>query len=394
SSPGPILVDRPAGSRAADAVREGWPIGAGVWAVILAGFGGLRALRGRDRVYVGLTPGVLPTPGADYTEQRLRAEPPIAARDYPPDALRPAEAMVIVNESVNDKAFTATMLDLAVRGYFTIEPAYADQDSDEVDDWILTRNPQAPPRDRLMNYEQVVLDSLLGNRESSRTSKLRDDFLEEFSKFRKALTEHSDAKKWFTRPGLAGGRHQGVVLGAMGAVGAALFAGVLGVIMDGPPVLIALVALGAAVLSLLIVWFATMKAAHARSGLGRAHYEQIRGFREHLSSVEGHQLRWETCYDIFSDYLPWAVAFKLTERWVGIFKQLADEGRYDLVPLWYVGTFTGHGHRMDSIGESVGGLEGGGMMPVATPGSSGGSGSFSAGGFSGGGVGGGSFGGR
>lgn len=394
SAPGPILVDRPAGAQAADAVRDGWPIGAGVWAVVLAGLAGLRVWRGRDRAYAGLAPGVLPTPGTEYAEERLRAEPPIAARYYPPEGLRPAEAMVITNESVNDKAFTATMLDLAVRGYFSIEPAYTDEDSGEVDDWILTRNPQAPPRDRLMGYEQVVLDSLLGNRKRIRVSKLRDDFAEHFAKFSKALTAHSDTNGWFTRPGLAGGKHEGGLWWAIGVVGVGFFAALLSVIGGGPPWVLVLVAISAAVLSLLIVWIATRKAAHPRSGLGRAHYEQIRGFREHLSSVEGHQLRWETGHDIFSDYLPWAVAFGLTERWVDIFKQLADEDRYDLVPLWYVGTFSGYGHRMDSIGESVSGLESGGMAPAATPGSSGGSGSFSGGGFSGGGVGGGSFGGR
>lgn len=395
SDPGPILVDRPFGAGAADAVRTNWPIGAGIWVVLIAGLGLLRVALGRDRVYPDLAPGVLPALDDHQAERRLLREPPITPRQAPPEGLRPAEAIVIAEETIPAKAFTATMIDLAVRGHFTIEPR-PKSGSSQVDDWKLALNPQ-PSRSRdLLPFEQQLLTSLFKGRNKVRIHDLRGEFADEIKQFDQTLTEHADRNGWFTRKGLVGGtmdveRWITVAVGLM--IGTTVL-GILVAVVAGHLMPI-FVAVAAAAASGLIVWLVTTKARHARSGLGRAHYEQIRGFRDHLASVEGRQLRWETGHDIFSDYLPWAIAFGLTQRWVGIFERLASQGRYDLMPTWYVGYGHNYDDRWHSIGESVRGLESFSVAtPASTPGSSGSSGSFSSGGFSGGGGGGGSFGGR
>lgn len=396
SDPGPILVDRPAGAATGDLVRYNWPIAAGGWAIVLALLGFVRVRLGRDRAFTDLPPGTLPPPDQLHHQQAaLRSEPPIITRPVPPEGLRPAEAIVIAEEDTSAKALTATMIDLAVRGHYSIEPLPYDGQIG-VDDWRLTRSPQAPPEQGLLGFERVLLNGLFANRGQVRISDLRETHYADLKAFTTELRAHSDSRGWFVGRGLVLGTKAAKIVIAV-AIIMALLSGGLAFLVDSAaktrhltPIFVALTV---GLFTGLAVWLATAKAAHGRSALGRAHYEQIRGFRDHLGSVEGHQVRWETGDDIFSDYLPWAVAFGLTARWVAIFEDLARQGQYPLMPVWYHGRDGDFATQISSIGESVGG----GLQAALTysPGSSGDSGSFSSGGgSSGGGVGGGSFGGR
>lgn len=63
------------------------------------------------------------------------------------------------------------------------------------------------------------------------------------------------------------------------------------------------------------------------SARGTALRDQVVGFREYLATAEADQLDFEADQDIFTRYLPWAVLFDLTERWVRVCRQLADAGR-------------------------------------------------------------------
>lgn len=63
--------------------------------------------------------------------------------------------------------------------------------------------------------------------------------------------------------------------------------------------------------------------ARRRSALGSALAAQSAGFRLYLATAEANQLRHEEGAGVFSRYLPWAAAYGLTERWVGVFKEAA-----------------------------------------------------------------------
>lgn len=361
SEPGPILIDRPLGSGIEAAAQGAWPFLVGGWVALLGAIALVRKRIGRDWHYPELEVGALPVAGQQYAQQRMKVAPQIVQRTTPPDWLRPAEAIVIADETTSTKAFMATMIDLAVRGHLTIEPQHDDGQA-VVDDWRLTVNPQPPAGDQLYGYEHTLMSALFAGRRSVLISDLRGKFADELKHFNKALTAHSDERGWFTRRGLVGGGTVAdyvviaiVALGILGGLVSFIF-------LSGINTLAVMAMVGS--LALLLVWFLTSEAAHARSALGRAHYEQIRGFREHLGSVEGHQLRWQTGDDIFSDYLPWAVGFELTERWVGLFKELADEGRYNMTSAWYVGST--YNNDFDSIGDSVQGLESSGSRPSTT----------------------------
>ena len=133
-------------------------------------------------------------------------------------------------------------------------------------------------------------------------------------------------------------------------------------------------------------------AAPARTAEGSAVLAQTQGFSLYLETAEANQLRFEEGEDLFSRYLPYAVAFGLTERWASLFAQLAAQGRTLAEPTWFVGPHVGTypfwamagslGHDLESFTSAAQT-----SFTAAAPGSSGGSG-FSGGG-GGGGVGGG-----
>ncbi len=72
--------------------------------------------RGRDREYLGLTPGLAPAPGQEAAiGPRRRAA--ISVQFTPPPDVRPGQLGTLVDEHADVRDVTATIVDLAVRGY-------------------------------------------------------------------------------------------------------------------------------------------------------------------------------------------------------------------------------------------------------------------------------------
>lgn len=397
--PGPVLGALLAVS---DFIRRNAGVVALAWLVAVAGIVWARISAGRDRHWVGVTPGLVPTGPAP--EAKLWREPPVTVQFTPPEGLTPAEAGVLLEEQTENSFFAATLVDLAVRGYLTIETS-GTSFTGKPNDWTLIWNPDAPSTDGLRQYERRALEDLFEGAPWVQISDLRGSFAPDLRRFHKGVTAISDNRQYFRSRGLAGSsvRVSGINLVVpvffaiffFNAVGASMF-GAATAVLTGESLFPLLFAGFVAVASLVIVFVSTRKAAHARTAYGRAVYEQVRGFRQYLSTAEAHQLRWEEGEDIFSRYLPWAMVFGVADRWARIFEQLAAEGRYTTQPTWYVGPGGFHSGYYTGIGSSLERMTTSGMSSLSyTPGSSGGSGSFGGGGgFSGGGGGGGGAGGR
>ncbi|HHW83627.1 MAG TPA: DUF2207 domain-containing protein, partial [Actinomycetales bacterium] len=377
--PGPL-------QRASDFVMENWALLAGVWAALLAAIAGTRIAFGRDETYEGVAPGEVPLEGQPHRVVRLGREPVVAPRFTPPDGLSPGEAEVIEDESVTPEAFTATMIDLAVRGYLTIEPSGTDSRGN-TNDWTIAEAVNPPSRDLLKDHEQHLIQALLSGTSSVQLGSFDGRFAPRLREFNQILTKHSDSEGWFRRTGLVGSppaRGFGTFIGwavflAYQGVWVAVFAililngaGALGLLP-------ALFAAAVAIASLTTVLVLTRRAAHGRTAKGRALYEQLRGFRHYLTTAEAHQLRWEAGADIYSKYLPWALVFGVADRWTSLFEQLAAEGRYTPSTRWYDGGSAGDFRaRVRSMGAATSGLNTTGMSALRyTAGSGGGSGSRS-----------------
>ncbi|WP_084125822.1 DUF2207 domain-containing protein [Demequina sp. NBRC 110054] len=332
-----------------------------------------------DVAYDQVTPGLAPTLGATAPVRRRDKRAPVAVQFQPPAGLRPGQLGTLIDEKADTRDVTATMIDLAVRGYLSIEPV-GDLDSKD-GDFRLTRERDAD--DALLAYERQLLDALFESRTTVTLDELKTTFLKYMTAVQGALYEDVTALGWF-RGNPQKARASWAGLGAIVALGGVGLGFLLGFTVSLAVLAIPVVVVGIVILS-------TVAVAPARTAEGSRVLAETRGFELYLRTAEADQIRFEEGQDVFSRYLPFAIAFGHAERWARVFEQLAARGQRLEDPTWYhgyaYGTFwmysAGLSHRMERF-ESLAGS----ALTAPTPGSSGGSG------FSGGGsVGGGGFGG-
>lgn len=363
---------------------------AGAGALVLLVLGAVVAVRrvlrtGRDQAYLGLTPGLRPATGQQVTTG-LRGRQAVAVQFTPPEGTGPGAVGTLVDERADAVDVTASLIDLAVRGYLRIEEVPRRDPSKKPKDWTLVQLRDADAS--LLPFESSLLGSVFAGRRQVRLSELRTTFAASMAAVQRSLYQHVTERGWFrsdpqavrTRWWVSGGLLTG--LGVVGFVAPlALHVQVHGLAL-----------LGAAVLLVGLLVLVLARRAPARTADGTAVLAQALGFRRYLATAEANQLRFEEGQDIFSRYLPYAIVFGLADRWARVFAELAAQGRVLPQPTWYTGyynvgagmfwaqSFAGAMDRFSTIATQ--------SLSAPTPGSSGGSG-FGGGGFSGGGVGGG-----
>ena len=363
--------------------------GGGVAGAVLLGGIGLAAVRvrrvGRDQEYLGLTPGLRPASG-QQTLVGPRKRAAITVQFAPPEGTRPGEIGTLVDEKADPVDVTATLVDLAVRGYLRIEEVPRSDPKRKPKDWTLVM--LRDPDDQLLDFESTLLNRVFEGRRQVALSELRTTFAASMASVQSGLYQHVTDNGWFRanpRSVRTAWRAAGVGLVVVGIAVTVLLvnahAQARGVALIG--VAVALVGIAVAALG---------RTAPARTPDGTAVLAQTLGFRRYLATAEANQLKFEEGQDVFSRYLPYAIVFGLADRWARVFGELAASGAHVPQPGWYVGyynpgaglfwgqAFAGSMERFASVATD--------SLSAPTPGSSGGSG-LGGGGFSGGGVGGG-----
>lgn len=375
----PILAPR---RTVGNVLGMGTPVVPASGVLALAGIGAVAALarrRGRDASYLGLTPGLVPAPGQQVSVG-WRRKVPVAVQFAPPPQTRPGEIGTLTDEVADPRDVIATFIDLAVRGYFRIEEVPDSQPRD----WLLVRDLDRS-WDELIGFERILLRGVFSRSDQSvRLRSLGSRFGAALEDAQGKLYDEMVERGWYRRSPRAV-RMTWLGRGALVLLGGIILGALLGWLAGAALVGVAVSLVGVAVM-------AGSRAAPARTADGTAILVQALGFEKYLETAEGDRLRFEAGQDIFSRYLPYAIAFGVADRWVGLFAELAEAGQELPAPTWYVGPVPATSlWAVGGFGESVGALTEAtqtSLVSDATPGSSGFSG-FSSGGFSGGGVGGG-----
>lgn len=381
----PLLQERP------DPVLPLRPVTpGGAAAVVLALVGGGLVIgrvrrTGRDRAYLGLTPGLRPADGQGTATGPRDHRAPVAVQFQPPEGVRPGELGTLVDQKADPVDVTATIIDLAVRGWLRIEEVPRSRPGRKPKDWTLVR--LRAGTEGLLPFEAWLLDDLFDKRDEVRLSDLKQTFASSLAKVQGMLYDHVTSVGWF-RANPKSVRTAWVLVGVL----LLLLGGFGALVAMAVQVVPGLALVGVALLLVGVLVLVLSRAAPARTADGTAVLAQALGFRRYLATAEAHQIRYEEGQDVFSRYLPYAIVFGLADRWSRVFAELAATGAAVAVPAWYVGTyppgaagfwgagFVGALDRFESITTAA--------ITAPTPGTSGGSG-MSGGGFSGGGVGGG-----
>src|SRR4029077_10273941 len=123
-------------------------------------------IHGRDRAY--LTQYYLTNDPRERTDPLLHRDPVVVEFDAPQN-MRPAELGLILDERADAKDVTATIVDLAVRGFMTIAEVPGAKD------WTFTWKGGGDAA-ALLPYEQTILDGLFAGQQQVKLSELKGKF--------------------------------------------------------------------------------------------------------------------------------------------------------------------------------------------------------------------------
>ena len=328
----------------------------------------------RDEAYLGFTPGMTPLAGQQAVVGEAK-DAPVAVQFQPPRGARPGELGTLLDASADTVDVTATIVDLAVRGYLVITPKRDDQH-------VFQRTDR--PWNDLPDYERHVLSTMFRSRPVVTTKDLADaDYAGLSTKTKSKLYKRVVELRWFrsnpemVRLGVVGLAIGCILLGGLVGFGAALVGwGLIGIagIVTG------------------IVLIASMRKFSARTAEGSAVLAQTKGFELYLSTAEANQIKFEEGIDVFSRYLPYAIVFGVAERWAKVFSDLERQGIYRADTRWYGGApvyafyGSGFGSGLSGLTSSMSSAMSS-SISAATASSSGSSGFSGGGGFGGGGGG-------
>jgi len=351
----------------------------------------------RDERFLGVAPGTIDEFGQGIGPDDNRIIPV----SFSPPEIPVAAGGVIRTGAINVENTTATLISLAVRGAIQMreEAGPVDRKGKSTGRAVYARmvNPDVP----MAVYEAALLQVLFAGlplgQEVSLTGEAVKLHAAHGDLHESVVKELVNAGWYIRKPG--GGQTQvaassptGMKPGSkrlitLGVVAALVVFAVLGVTMNTGASFMSrwLVLLGPlTVLGVGLVAYWVMLSGGQRSALGRAYADQVEGFREYIATAEADQLKFEEGQDVFSQYLPWATVFGLTDRWVKICARLVELGRLSSEPpTWYYGD--PRGFNAYTFSDSIGNLST--MASSAAGEGSGFSSGSSGGGGGGGGVG-------
>ncbi len=258
---------------------------------------------------------------------------PVMVRYEPPAGVTPGGIGAIVDERVDLRDITATLVDLAVRGYLTIKVEERTRflglgSKEEI---VLERQREAAVGE-VHEHERLLLDGLFGSSARVEMSDLREKFYRKIPGITNALYErmvrdgyfwgnpHRVRQKWVLYGFLAA-----LLVGATGAGWAALRGGVFPNAMALP------------IVSAVLTWVAFGAFSNAmprRTSAGSRLRGWALGFEEFIDRVEADRMARDEACGVFEKLLPYAMALGVSSQWARRF-----EGIYAAAgPTWYAGT--------------------------------------------------------
>ncbi len=303
--------------------------------------------RRRDEMFAGVTPGEVPGLGQQVTRRRIdrgRSEwsGPVAVRFTPPDGMTPGLVGTVIDGSADVVDVSATLIDLAVRGYLRLHPESTDPTAPPPPppppgrgpraatpargrDWRLIRTTPAP-EGPLLPFEEHLLTRVFAHGDDVTVGDLkRRGFDLTMREAQIGLYREVVDRGWYARHPRDRNRRLGCLGAPLLLVGLALCAGAAASADLATSARNAAYALGGGIAIAAVVLFVGMRGRTPRTAEGTAARIQALGFREYLTKAEANQIRFEEASDLFSRYLPYAMVFGVADRWARTFAEVAAQ---------------------------------------------------------------------
>src|SRR5438876_499489 len=298
----------------------------------------------------------------------------------PPEGLTPGEAGTLIDGTPDMRDITATIVDLAVRGYLLIEETKEEHMLGLWSSKDYSFHKRTPPEGAkpLKPHESALLESLFAFGNPVTLSSLQNRFYTHLQGIKNLMYDTLLKQKYYgARPDMVRVVYvvAAIAAGLLTIGGGGMLSAAFGIAMQT-------VVVAGLLSAATIIGFGWVMPA--RTTAGTRALEGVLGFEEFLGRVE--EPRFEAMIktpEMFEKYLPYAMALGVEKRWVAAFDDICKQP-----PDWYRGSsyamfrpsyFVGDMNRMTTSMAST---------MASSPRSSGGSG-FGGGGSSGGGGGGG-----
>ncbi len=292
----------------------------------------------RDEIFTDVTPGLLPddptTAGRERVREGLEWRGAVAVQFTPPAGGTPGTIGTVIDGIAHQRDVSATILDLAVRGWFRLTQLPADAAASPPPpaakgkasapgrtDWELTASP-TPPDEPLTDFERHLLNNLFASGPQVRLSALRGRFDVTMREAQVGLYRDALARGWYRKHPLSrNSLLRKVGIGFLIPLVPLSVVWVLVIVFslkDLTTVPLVLGVLG--FFAVFAIWGSTRT---PRTAEGTAARIQGLGFRRYIETAEARQIRFEEAEALFSRYLPYAMAFGLASLWAKTFAEVA-----------------------------------------------------------------------
>ncbi len=256
---------------------------------------------------------------------KQRAPTVITTEYEPPPGLTPAEAGMLVDDRFDPRDVTATLVDLAVRGYLRIE--VDPESTPDHRDYILRLLKGHEQWSELANHEEAMIFNIFYGGQWTKLSSLRLRFSVAVPAMQTGVLNALIAKGLYRmNPTTA----QHVRMAAIGALGLLLALAAPWLPLFRSP----LAALIAFALSAAVVYFFGLRLS-PKTLKGVQVCAEIEGFREYLNRVDRDRLE-RVSPQQFERCLPYAMALGVEHHWAQTFAGITTE-----VPDWFQSAATG-----------------------------------------------------
>jgi uncharacterized membrane protein len=241
----------------------------------------------------------------------------------PPAAMTPAEVGTIVDDTVHPRDITSTLIDLAVRGYVTIEEVAERGIIFTHKDYLFRL---LKPREQwtgLAPHERVMLEHVFAGGAETRLSSLKNRFYTAIPVIREDVMSALKSKgMYLVDPASAN---------AYAFLGAAFVAApfVIAALLHYPVFASVVLLVAAVAVAALVVWlFGRQMTAKTMQGVRTR--IAILGFQEFMNRVDADRLK-RMPPNTFEKYLPFAMALGVEHHWAQAFAGIVQNP-----PNWYV----------------------------------------------------------
>jgi uncharacterized membrane protein len=238
-----------------------------------------------------------------------------------PDKMTPAEVGTIIDESVDMRDITCTIIDMAVRGYLKIVESKEKVLFFDSTEYTFEKLKDFDDDKDLKPHEKKLMKAIFGSGDKKTLSALKNEFYKDLPDIKSLIYSEMVSGGYFpSSPDAVRGFYYGV--GGFLTVGTFFGIGFIGAFLSVS------VAIGILLSGIIILLFA--KHMPAKTKKGTEAKWQILGLEEFINTAETDRIKFQEKENIFQKLLPYAMALGIAEKWTTAFKNIVKTP-----PNWY-----------------------------------------------------------